>query len=233
MKNIEIFKRIEQKYVLDEYEYKNLLKLINSHLEKDEYFKSNICNIYFDNDNYDLIINSLEKGFYKEKVRLRSYSIPKLNDKVFLEIKSKLDGVVYKRRVTLSLKDFYEYLDGKMPKTSNPQIMKEIDYTFKKYNLKPKYFIAYDRTSYFDKDDETFRITFDENIRSREDDLHLEYGDSGKLYFDNKKYVMELKAGNGLPMWFIEVLSNMKIYPRSFSKYGSIYTNKVKEELYV
>lgn len=233
MKNIEIFKRIEQKYVLSKEEYNCLMKMISNHLEKDEYFKSNICNIYFDNDNYDLIINSLEKGIYKEKVRLRSYNIPNLEDKVYFEIKSKLNGVVYKRRVTLPLKEFYNYLNGKIPNTSNPQIMKEIDYTMKRYNLKPKFFIAYDRTSYFDKEDETFRITFDENIRSRQDDLRLEYGDSGKLYFKDKKYVMELKANNGLPLWFTTILSELKIYPTSFSKYGSIYQNKLKEELYV
>ena len=234
MKNIEIFKRVEQKYVLSEDNYNSLMKLIGNHLSKDEYYKSNIYNIYFDNDNFDLIINSLEKGYYKEKVRLRSYSVPKLEDKVYFEIKSKLDGVVYKRRVTLSLKDYYKYLDGKLPKSSNDQIMMELDYVINKYNLKPKYFIAYDRLSYYDKDDESFRITFDENIRSRKDDLRLEYGDSGKLYFNDKKYIMELKCSKGLPMWFISALSTLKIYPNSFSKYGNIYKNSLKEDkLYV
>ena len=158
MKNIEIFKRVEQKYILSEDDYNKLINIIDDHLEKDEYYKSSICNIYFDTDNYDLIINSLEKGCYKEKVRLRSYNVPKLSDKVYFEIKSKLDGVVYKRRVTLPLKEYYDYLDGKLPNSSNDQIMKELDYVFKKYNLKPKYFIAYDRLSYYDKDNESFRM---------------------------------------------------------------------------
>ena len=231
MNNIEIFKRIEQKYVLSEDEYKKLMNLINDHLEKDLYYKSKICNIYFDTKNYDLIVNSLEKGEYKEKVRLRSYNIPTLDDNVFFEIKSKLDGVVYKRRVTLTLNDFYEYLNGNKLNTSNPQIMKEIDYTLKKYNLEPKYFIAYDRTSYFDKDNKNFRITFDENIRSRNTDLKLEYGDAGKLYFNDKEYIMELKTIGGLPLWFTKILSELKIYPKSFSKYGNIYKDKLKEEL--
>ena len=233
MKNIEIFKRVEQKYVLSEKQYKDLMKLINNHLNEDEYFKSNICNIYFDSDNFDLIINSLEKGYYKEKVRLRSYNVPKLKDKVYFEIKSKLDGVVYKRRVTINLNDYYDYLNGKSIKSSNKQIMNEIDYVIKKYDLKPKYFIAYDRLSYYDKNDESFRITFDENIRSRNDDLRLEYGDSGKLYFDDKKYIMELKCNGGLPMYFINALSKLKIYPSSFSKYGNIYKDSIKEEVYV
>jgi len=229
--NIEIFKRIEQKYLLSEQDYKRLMERIKNHIEKDKFFQSTICNIYFDNDNYDLIIKSLEKERYKEKVRLRSYNVPKLDDNVFFEIKSKLNGVVYKRRVTLTLKDFYNYLDGKELTTSNKQIMREIDYLYKKYDLKPKYFIAYDRKSYFDKDNNTFRITFDENVRSRQLDLKLEKGDAGKLYFNEKKYIMELKTVGGLPLYFTKILSDLKIYPTSFSKYGNIYKDKIKEEL--
>ena len=231
MKNIEIFKRVEQKYILSEDEYKKLLSMVINHLEKDLYFKSKICNIYFDNNNYDLIINSLEKSDYKEKVRLRSYNIPSLNDNVFLEIKSKLEGVVYKRRVTLKLKDFYNYINNSNVTSSNKQIMSEIEYLVNRYNLVPKYFIGYDRTSYYDKDNINFRITFDHNIRSRKYDLNLEKGDYGIPYFKDKMYIMELKTNGALPLWFINVLSKLKIYPSSFSKYGSIYQKRLKEEL--
>ena len=34
---------------------------------------------------------------------------------------------------------------------------------------------------------------------------------------------MEIKTLNGYPMWLVDALSNLKIYPNSFSKYGSIY----------
>ena len=118
MNNIEIFKRIEQKYLLSENEYNKLMNRLKDHIVKDKYFQSTICNVYFDTDNYDLIVSSIEKDIFKEKVRLRSYNIPNLNDIVFLEIKSKLDGVVYKRRVTLTLDEFYNYLNGKKVSTS-------------------------------------------------------------------------------------------------------------------
>ena len=102
------------------------------------------------------------------------------------------------------------------------------------YDLKPKLFLAYDRLSYYDKDNVDFRITFDKNIRSREDNLKLELGDKGKLYFDDDMYMMETKVLNSYPIWFTKILSELKIYPISFSKYGSIYSNKVKEsEVYV
>lgn len=224
-----IFRRVEKKYLLSDEDYNLLLKRISNHLEKDLYYKSTICNIYFDNDNNDLIVNSLEKPEFKEKVRLRSYGIPNLNDYVYLEIKGKYNGVVYKRRIKLKLLDYYNYLDNNI--LPNNQIAKEIDYLVKYYNLKPKLFLAYDRLSYYDKDNKEFRITFDENIRSRDNDLHLEYGDAGKLYFKDKMHIMEIKTLGALPMWFIKVLSEMNIYPASFSKYGSIYEKNMKEGL--
>lgn len=217
-----IFERVETKYVLTKEEYELLMKKIHKHLNQDEYFKTTICNIYFDTDNYDLINKSIDKPIYKEKVRLRSYNVPSLNDYVFFEIKSKFKGTVYKRRIKIKLSDYYNYLINHQYDENN-QIMKEIDYLITRYNLKPKLMLSYDRTSYYDKDNKNFRITFDQNIRSRDDELNLEYGDAGKLYFDKPMYIMELKSLGSLPIWFTKVLSNLKIYPKSFSKYGNIY----------
>ena len=227
----EVFRRKEIKYILTQEQYKSLLHVINNHIEKDKYYKSTICNIYYDTSNYDLIRHSLDKPTYKEKVRLRSYEVPKLDSNVFLEIKKKYAGIVGKRRIEIKLKDFYDYLETGELNNSNEQIKKEIDYCFKLYNLEPKLFLAYDRLSYYDKDDINFRITFDTNIRSREDNLRLEKGDKGKLYFDDDLIVMETKALNAYPMWFVKALSELKLYPGSFSKYGSIYSKKLREEL--
>ena len=219
------FQRIEQKYVLSESEFLILFEKIKEYIEKDKYFKSTVCNIYFDNDCDDLIVKSLEKPVYKEKVRIRSYDTPNINDNVFLELKGKYKGVVFKRRVEIQLNELYKYIDtGIMPNVSNMQIMKEIDYIIKQYDLKPKIYLAYDRLSFYDKNDMNFRITFDSNLRSRNDCLKLEYGDRGNLYNKNKFYIMELKSLTAIPLWFIKILSELKIYPKSFSKYGNIYS---------
>ncbi len=229
----EVFRRKEIKYVLSKKQYNLLMTSIEKYLEKDIYYKSTICNIYFDTENYDLIIHSLDKPLYKQKIRLRSYNIPNMNDNVYLEIKKKFEGIVSKRRISLSLKDFYKYINtGNIDNVDN-QVKGEIDYCFSKYNLKPVLFLAYDRLSYLDKTNNSFRITFDTNIRSREKNLKLELGDEGKLFFDDDTYIMETKTLGSYPLWFTNVLSSLKIYPMSFSKYGNIYRKKIKEELYV
>lgn len=225
--DIKVFKRVEKKYLLSEDLYQKLFEKINNYITVDTYDFSTICNIYFDTDDYLLVNRSIEKPIYKEKVRLRSYGIPKKNSKVFLEIKKKYKGVVGKRRVSAPLKEFYKYFDtGKYPNVDT-QIMNEIDYCFKFYNLKPKVFLAYDRYSYKGKDDSNFRITFDKNIRSRTDNLYLENGDNGMLLLDKNCYIMEVKTLGAYPLWFAQILSELNIYPTSFSKYGNVYKKQI------
>ena len=92
-------------------------------------------------------------------------------------------------------------------------------------------YVGYDRLSYKGKDDPCLRITFDSNLRSRYDNLRLEFGDSGEKYFDDDIYIMEIKTLDSMPFWLIDALSELKIYPISFSKIGRIYSDKIKEGL--
>ena len=88
-------------------------------------------------------------------------------------------------------------------------------------------YISYERYSYEGKENENFRVTFDTNITSRDYDLKLDKGDYGLRLFGNETYLMEVKALGSMPLWFTRVLSELKIYPISFSKYGKIYENKL------
>lgn len=216
-----IFRRVEKKYLINEEQYQELLKKTQKYLKKDRYYSSTICNVYFDNKEDELIMYSIEKPDYKEKIRLRSYGIPSLDSNVYFEIKKKYNGTVFKRRETLKLREVYDYLKtGKYKKT---QIMKEIDYCFKTYDLKPAMYLAYDRYAYRTIEDDNFRLTFDYNIRSRKTSIRLDKGDKGKKLLKDNQYVMEVKCLEAMPLWFCEILSKMQIYPTSFSKYGKIY----------
>ena len=219
--NENIFRRIEQKYLLTEKQKEALLKLIDVYIKKDDYYEREICNIYFDNDDNELIVNSLEKPIFKVKLRLRSYEVPNMDSKVFLEVKDKYKGVVGKRREKMKLSEFYDYYENNKYKDS--QIMKELNYYFKLFKLKPYIFVGYDRKSYYVKNNRDLRITIDSDLRYRTDNLRLEYGSKGNNYFKDNTYIMEIKALDGLPLWLTRVLSELEIYPTSFSKVGNIY----------
>ena len=123
----------------------------------------------------------------------------------------------------MSLSEYYDLVNNNKFDADN-QILKELYYHLKIYDLKPKIFIAYDRICYRSKEDKHLRITFDYNLRSRRNNLKLELGSDGDKFFDkDEKYIMEIKTLNSLPLWLVSILSELKIYPKSFSKYGNIY----------
>ncbi|MBQ4100908.1 MAG: polyphosphate polymerase domain-containing protein, partial [Oscillospiraceae bacterium] len=177
---------------------------------------------------YLLIRRSIEHPVYKEKLRVRSYGKVEDDTTVFVELKKKYDGVVYKRRIDMPYKSVREYLcEGKLniPKT---QITNEIDYVLSFYgNINPSMYISYERAAYYSKTDSDFRITFDKNILWRDYDLTLKSEVYGKPLLSDDEMVLEVKTSLAMPLWLTQFLSKNKIYKASFSKYGNAYKTKV------
>ena len=128
-----IFERVEQKYLLDSLQFEALWAVLEPYMRPDEYGRSTICNIYFDTPNYLLARLSGEKPVYKEKLRLRTYGVPKAESPSFVELKKKYQGIVYKRRIVMPYVEAYDWLvNGKAPK-ENSQIAKEIAWSLHYY----------------------------------------------------------------------------------------------------
>ena len=232
----ENFKRYEKKYLLEQSQYEQLREAINSKMKEDQYGVHTIGNIYYDTQSYELIRCSLDKPVYKEKFRVRSYGTPGAQDKVFLEIKKKYQGIVYKRRAQIKLQEVEEQLKNTLEESSgakdlgtNNQIMNEIHWFFKMYHPDPKVYIAYDRLALSGIDEEELRVTFDWNLRWRNYDLNLSLGDYGEMILDKPKVLMEIKIPGTMPLWMAEVLTDLKIYPISFSKYGTCYQKNLAD----
>ncbi|MGC6767689.1 VTC domain-containing protein [Enterococcus sp. LJL51] len=222
------FQRREKKYKLSYEVYEQLLKRLEKHMYEDEYGLHTIISVYFDTNDYEMIRHSINKPVYKEKFRLRSYGIPQQDSDVFMEIKKKVKGVVYKRRVNLPYEQatsFFELSQDNhsFERQKDQQIKKEIDWLVLRKALKPKVMIAYDRQAYYNPQDEDFRITFDFNIRYRTEELDISKGDYGKPVAPELDILMEVKALGAYPIWFSEILGELKIYPASFSKYAQTY----------
>lgn len=223
----EFFRRVEKKYIINQEQYLYLKEILKEKMIEDEHGKNTICNLYFDTDQYDLIRYSITKPVYKEKVRLRSYNIPTIDSTIYLEIKRKYNGVVSKRRIEMSLREFSEYLNKYDTSIEETQLKKEFDYYFKHFNLKPTMFLSYYRRAYYDKENREFRVTFDNHILARKYDLQLELGNYGVHILEKNKYIMEIKTLGAIPMWFVKILNELKIFPCRFSKYGEAYTQLV------
>src|SRR5659263_179290 len=95
--------------------------------------------------------------YYKEKLRLRSYTAPTPADgEVFLEIKKKTGGIVHKRRAVMTLTDAYNFIEtGKRPAAAtyiNAQVINEIDFFLQRNKVYPAAYIGYRRKAFFGKD---------------------------------------------------------------------------------
>lgn len=219
-----VFKRFELKYLMTKQQKEAILQAMSAYMAPDKFGHSEIRNLYFDTDSFRLIRNSLERPLYKEKLRLRSYGAADAQTPVFAELKKKYTGIVYKRRISMDYTDAMDFLAGIRP-LPDSQIGKEISYTLSRYGiLTPKVFLSYERDAFHDPNGSSLRITFDENIRFRENDLSLAGNCCGAPILMQNQVLMEIKTSDCIPLWMARTLSELNIYKTSFSKYGNAYT---------
>lgn len=238
------------KYMITPGQKERILQAMEPYMTPDRYARSTVRNIYFDTDDFVLARHSIAKPDFKEKLRIRSYTKVDADSTVFVELKRKFDGVVYKRRVGMAEADAMEWMEGKQhpdeqhahasvnrTQTGSIQMKSEIDYFRSLYNgLKPALYLSYEREAYRMKEGmdinsggSEFRVTFDSNILCREYDLSLTSEPGGISILEDGMILMEIKCLGGMPVWMAEVLSEERIYKTSFSKYGTAYCRFMRE----
>ncbi len=235
MQNAGIFERSEIKYLVNDFQRAALLSAMKVFLEPDPHGESTICNVYYDTPDFRLIRHSLERPVYKEKLRIRSYGPANRGQKIFLEMKKKFDGVVYKRRISLPLAQAEAFLAGETALTGkggvmeeaswgDRQIARELEYFRSFYGtLEPAVHLCYDRSAYFAKDDPDFRITFDRNIRWESENLSLTAEPAGARILPAGQSIMEIKTAGAIPLQTARLIGRLRIPKASLSKYGKAY----------
>lgn len=226
---IESFTRREQKYVISSKQYNTLLSELTPYMRADKYGVNGnytVTSLYFDNPSCKIYYETKNKLPFRQKLRLRVYNNADLNSKAFFEIKQKHKKVVNKRRMVLPLYEAERYLadiGNPLPlanyETSNLQVLKEIDYFRSLYELKPEMIISYDRTALHGIDDDELRLTFDFNLRCRQEDLSLTNGAYGDHFIDPDDVILEVKVNDSVPLWLTRILQDLACEQRSASKY--------------
>ena len=229
-------KRYEVKYVLDAEKTAYIRENLKGHMEVDQFGLTSIASLYYDTPDYRLIRLSVEKPEFKEKIRLRSYGLATEDSPVFLELKRKAYGIVYKRRVKSTIPLVNKFFEGEGDICAGGQINSEIR-TFRDFykTLVPACLIIYDRTAYFEPGGD-LRLTIDDNPRNRMAQLDLTSSMEGTSLLPEGGSILEIKVQAAMPLWLTEILSRGKIYKGSFSKYGEAYRQqlmKTKERNYV
>lgn len=171
---------------------------------------------------------------------------------VFFGIKKKFKGIVYKRRLALTLPAALAFVSGlpyeqacaRWPLSDaalaaaalspvTRQIARELEVAMDRWlPLVPSMGIACDRVAWAYRP-EMFQERegdelFDSELRITFDDC-LEYLDCHCFHspwrpiIESSESVMEIKSAGPYPPWLVEILSAERIYPASFTKYGNAY----------
>lgn len=269
---IGVFERKEVKYVVSAAQYERFRALIDPYMTLDVYGEARVNSVYFDTPARELIERSLDKPLYKEKLRMRWYECNATTtqmtanadavtqatvhasnlaaDPVFVELKKKFKGIVYKRRVSCSRKAAQAYLLGICPYEEavrtfpldgqtladaelaprSMQIAREIDAFCARWNtLVPSMLISCDRIALALREEfaaqENVRITFDTHLVYEDLAASGTHEPKGRTcaILDPTCFVMEIKVAGPYPMWLVEALDACDIRPQSFSKYGEAY----------
>ena len=216
--------RVEHKFPMNREQMERFLAQAMPHLTPDRYPEYDLHNIYYDTADNALIVNCLQHPQYKEKLRLRTYGDPDETTPCYLEIKKKFKSTGIKRRISVREKEVGAYIDEGIPLNDHSQIAKEIDYLVRTRNLKEKMFIAYHRKAFSGIEESDLRITFDTDICYRTENLSLHKTGQEIPLTNDGDVLMEIKVSNRYPIWLTNILSEMKLYRTTFSKYGTIYS---------
>ena len=222
-------KRYELKYLLDAEKTAYLKEQLAGHMQIDQFGRTSIASLYYDTPDYRLIRTSLEKPEFKEKIRLRSYGLATDESPVYLELKRKAYGIVYKRRVQSTIPLVEKFFDEDGDICAGGQINKEIK-TFRDYYrpLVPACLIIYDHTAYFEPGGD-LRLTIDSDPRYRAEGLTLKQSMEGISLLPEGWTILEVKVQDAMPLWLAEILSAGHIYKGSFSKYGEAYRQQLQK----
>ena len=236
MKPIETtFKRIETKYVVSKEILDKLIQDLKEYLVEDDYLISTISNIYFDTEDFDVLLDDDFGAKRKEKVRMRTYlSHPKADSQVFLEIKTKdQEGIGRKYRLLSTPSSIINFitkghLDVSITDTVVIETVKKLQRDYK-FAIKPRMYIYYDRYSLKEKkyiegyDYNKIRITIDQNLVYRDESISLFAGNHGAPLLDNNTMIMEIKAPGNKPQWLQDILEKYGLMEQKFSKYSCAY----------
>ena len=225
------FKRYEKKYLITCEQSEAVRQVIKEHMVLDRYGEYSVSNLYFDTENWSVIRASIEKPAFKEKLRLRYYGaitdIMTDTSKLYLELKKKYRGVVYKRRIELAAAAY----DGSNIRTivsdTPSQIARELSFYLQSNAVTERVYLAYQRTAFSGKKDAGLRITFDSEVRFRLDDLNFNCTKDGQRLIPSDNMLMEIKTLGGMPIWLAHTLSEVCAFPTTFSKVGMCYIEHV------
>jgi len=223
-----VFRRYEKKYLITQEQAAVICDVMSKHIMPDRFNEYIVQNLYFDTANWESVRASIEKPIYKDKLRLRCYGELQSDDDVFLELKKKHKSVVYKRRIAVSAHDFQSNSVREIASKDTSQIAHELKFFLDVHPVFERMLVSYKRTAFAGIEDRGLRVTFDEDVRYRQNNLGFSQPRDGNTILPGGIVVMEIKTHGAMPLELTRLFSEMGVFPVSFSKYGTCYIRSLE-----
>lgn len=221
-------RRFEFKYLVSVRQLDQIRKQIHFFANIDKHAKDldigryYVKSLYFDDLSYSSYFEKLAGVKKRKKLRIRTYdSDLKNSSRVFLELKRRDDVVVFKDRLEGSYGEIRDLLKNSrydlIKKRSSGTVENFFNAAFRHHVL-DTVIVEYEREAYFDKNNSSFRVTIDENLRASRSfgaDLLLK---SDKFVLPGYA-VVEAKFNRVIPAWFGMLIKSSGLKRVSFSKY--------------
>jgi hypothetical protein len=227
--------RYEFKYIVKNSDIDRLRQMILPFLTVDRFAEIDnrnqytVRSIYFDTPRFDFYYEKIEGIKNRKKIRLRGYDKEEGSNIVFFEIKRKYDIPIVKYRAPVKFEDALDMFNSR---NINGQVVsdeffpkgnensKRFFYQIFSKNLRPVVLIVYEREAYLSKFDDTVRITFDKNLRSKAYPAISELFEEEKLATAlSGSFILEVKFNDHFPSWLNPIISNFSLRKQSASKY--------------
>ena len=222
------FNRFELKYIVHQDRAREFRDRLGEYVQRDpnvgasgEYL---ISSLYYDSPDFHAYWEKLEGYKFRRKVRVRKYDNDP-RDLWFVEIKQRIDKTVQKRRTDAPLEQVKNLMEGgpwEDTKYSTDSVFQEVNYLRTARRLEPTVIVSYNREPFVGAYDQSLRITFDRNLRSRRGGFD-DWGNpsQGRLFLPVDMVVVEVKFDNYVPVWLCSLLSQLEYVSERMSKYCS------------
>jgi hypothetical protein len=243
---METIERYEQKYLISPIIAQRIKERIIPFVQSDQFSENGrykVLSLYLDGISRPFYQATKDQRSQRLKLRIRTYG----DSEVFLEIKRKVRGMIWKSRVKLSLENYKLLFPRKSHKVSRQQrrtslqyltpkqldILNEFLFWQDRYQATPQYWVGYEREGFQSPDGDYARITFDTRIKAKitsnfeiPTQIISDYQTSWRrvdfathLRSKSADIILELKSERRVPLWMSDLCQQFNLSALGVSKY--------------
>lgn len=240
---MESVERYEQKFLVSPRLAEQIERSIQPFMKRDHASTNGsyrVLSLYLDGVNRPLYEATRNGSSQRLKLRIRTYK----GEFVFLEVKRKIRGMVWKSRVRLSREQYHRLMSRSVDTSERRAIASELQdsqretleeflYWKDRYQATPSMWVGYERVGFESNDEHYARVTFDYRVKAQPcvdyelpDPLMEGYESKWKpvdfaavLKSGQSDLILELKSERLVPPWMTHLCERYNLIACGVSKY--------------